>query len=300
MDLRFVRSFLILAEELNFTRAAARLNMTQPALTNQINAIEKLLGAKIIDRSKRKIALTPAGEAFQPVATGLVNDFERGLEHVRQVASGSLGVLRIGYCSASMGKILGDVLHAYRAAAPKVTINIEQMNSNASIEAVRAQKIDAAFFHPPVDTEGLETIELAEDPVLLVLEKGASPKGRKPKPGSWPVISLKDVSHIPLVFYPRRMGPHLHDRIMAAYAAEGVVPTIQQNVGFFTSGIDIVAAGGGVTFLPAALHYACPEHVELRQVKGDPITIPYGIATNPESKNPSTARLLEIVQELCP
>lgn len=297
MEIRYLRSFLVLANELHFTRAAAKLNLTQPTLSNQINAIEAYVGARVIDRTSRRVELTPEGRALESIAVGVVAEFDRGVELVREIANGAEGVLRIGYCSASMAKLLANVLRDYRLAHPHVTLNIEQMGTNASIAALRTQRIDVAFFHPPTEVDGLEAYEIDSDPIVLAIESGVVGAERSDSEDELPPIRLADVAELPLVIYPREMGPHLYDRIIGAYAAQEITPQIQQNVSLFTSAAEIVASGGGVAFLPKALGFSCPPQVELRSIVGPTITITYGVAVNPSNTNPCARSFVDRVYE---
>src|SRR4051812_12593139 len=214
VELRLWRQFVAVAEELHFGRAARTLHMTQPPLTQAIAQLERLLGAGLFERTKRSVRLTPAGEALLPQARELLARARALPAQARAAAQGELGRLRIAFVSTVGFALLPQWLRAFRARHPQVQMELIEATGDVQLEAFARGEIDAGFVlhSPDFAPAGLEHLPVAREPLVLALPEAhalAHPAR----------LSLKAVLEEPLVIFPRRIVPSLHDAIFGMYHA---------------------------------------------------------------------------------
>jgi DNA-binding transcriptional LysR family regulator len=169
MDLRHLRYFVVVAEELNFCRAAERLRIAQPPLSVQIRHLEEELGVQLFYRVKRRITLSPTGEVLFSQARRLLREAEQIADQVREAASGKTGSLSIGFVGTAMYDILPGALRIFRSAFPKIQLNLEDIHSGHQIQALQRRKIDVGFTSPPVQDVFLETEEVVRERLMVAL-----------------------------------------------------------------------------------------------------------------------------------
>lgn len=272
MEFRYLQSFITLAEELHFTRASIRLNLSQPALSHQISTLEQSVDAELFDRSRRRVSLTLAGQAFLPMARGILDDWEKGLGTIRHIASGKARFLRVGYASACMPRFLARTIRSYREACPDMAFELIQMSTNEQVQALRVGDIDVAALHPPIDETGLKAYDVCRDPMWVALFA-------KSLPVEETEVHFESLRDLPLVIFPRMAGPHLFDSILAAYAKAGVSPDIQQRIHSWHSALYYVGTGPGVAFVPETFRDAHPTSVRVLPLAQGSIELPYALAT---------------------
>jgi DNA-binding transcriptional LysR family regulator len=250
MELRHLRYFIAVAEERHVTRAARRLGMQQPPLSQQIHALERELGAQLLRRMPRGVELTEAGRALLVDARAILAHVDHALASTRRTARGEQGRISIGFTSsAPFHPLVPRVVRAFRELHPRVSLSMEEGGSPELIEALRNERLDAAFVRTDVaNPEGLAVETLLREPMLVAVPKGHA-LARSPRAP----LPLKALADETFVVYRRGSGPGLYDAITAACRAAGFSPRIGQEAPRVVSTLNFVAAGLGVSIVPASL-----------------------------------------------
>lgn len=277
MDLRHLRYFQAVAEEMNFSRAAKRLRIAQPALSRTVQEIEHELGARLIERGRRAISLTPAGEVLLHEASLLLERMEESMRRVQRAAKGEEGELRLGYIGPPTQAFLGRLLAEYRRRFPKVSVHLEERTPERVWEMVAKGRLSVALTRP-VPGQGervLATLPLRQEPLGVVVPAGHPLAGGKSAP--W-----KSLAGVPLIVLARREGVGLHDEILAACRQAGFTPTIAHSPSLMGTVLSYVEAGAGAGIATDSVA-AASMPVGLSFVKLVPQhTVPLVMAWNPE------------------
>ena len=263
IELRLWRQFLAVAGELHFGRAARSLHMTQPPLTQGIAQLERLLGARLFERTKRSVRLTPAGEALLPQVRELLARALGLPAQARAAAGGELGRLRIAFVSTVGFALLPQWLRAFRARHPQVQMELIEATGDVQMEAFARGEIDAGFVlhSPDFAPAGLQHLRVAREPLVLALPE-AHPLARAAR------LSLPALLEEPLVIFPRRIVPSLHDAIFGMYHAAGREPRVAQEAIQMQTIVNLVAAGLGVAWVPDSVRQFQRSGVVYRQLGG--------------------------------
>jgi DNA-binding transcriptional LysR family regulator len=245
IELRLWRQFLAVAEELHFSRAALRLNMTQPPLTQAIAQLEAALGLKLFDRTKRSVQLTAAGAALVPEVRDLLARASALPVFARASADGEAGRLRLAFVSTVGFDLLPRWVRSFREQHPKVQLELIEATGDVQLEALARGEIDAGFilhspgFAPP----GLTCQRIARDTLVVAVPEQSELATTTP-------LTLKDLLDQPLVIFPRRILPSLYDAIFAMYHAAGYLPQVAQEAIQMQTIVNLVSAGIGVAWVP--------------------------------------------------
>ncbi|BDB25269.1 isoleucine biosynthesis transcriptional activator [Cupriavidus sp. TA19] len=260
MDLRQLRYFVTVAEELHFGRAAQRLSMTQPPLSQQIQALEEEIGVPLFVRTRRSVALTPAGAQWLPEVRRVLADAAALPGLAQRLARGELGSLSLAFVSTADYGILPDLLRRFRARHPEVQLQLREATSDVQLEALLEGTIDAGLvIRPqlPAMPHGLAYLPLVSEPLVLAVPDGWRPAGGLAQGGTVSLqdgtVSLRDAASEPLIIFPRRSAPAFYDIITGYYAREGLVPAIAQEAIQMQTIVSLVSAGMGVALVPASL-----------------------------------------------
>lgn len=249
MDLRRLRYFVAVAEELHFTRAAERLYIAQPSLTQQIRALEAELGVELFARTRRRVTLTAAGERLLGRARGLLRDAGALAEEVRRVGAAGLGELRIAFTSSlPFTELIPRLLYDYRCRYPDVRLELRDMGTQRQLAALAAGTLDLGFVRTPESAlpEGLSLTELRRDPLRLVIHE-AHPLAARAQ------VAIAELAGEPFVMFPEDSGTGLLRQFHTLCLAAGFVPRIVQEAREVSTIIGLVAAGLGLSILPAPL-----------------------------------------------
>lgn len=248
IDLRAWRQFVAVAEELHFGRAALRLHMTQPPVTQAIAQLEKTLGVVLFDRTRRRVALTPAGEALLPDVRELLARAQALPARARAAAAGQVGRVRIGFVSTVGFEQLPAWVREFRVLCPEVALELVEATGDVQLEAFARGEIDAGLMlhSPGAAPPGLARLAVSEEPLVLALpERHALARTGK--------LLLADVLAEPLVIFPRRIVPSLHDAIFALYHAAGRTPQLGQEAIQMQTIVNLVSGGIGVAWVPESV-----------------------------------------------
>jgi DNA-binding transcriptional LysR family regulator len=273
MELRHLRYFLAVAEELNFTRAAERLGISQPPLTQQVKALEAELGVTLLDRSAYRIELTDAGRIFAAEAARILGDARSAMQAARRAATGVTGRVRVGFTeSASFNSLVTSTLRRYRSDFPAVEVSLEEHPSTDLIAELREGRIDAAFVRPPVPTRRGLTLDLLErEPLLVAVPSGHALAGRRE-------IDLASLAAETFILYPRAVRPGLADTVVAACETAGFTPKVGQYAPQLSSTINLVAASLGISIVPDSMRCLQAHAVTYVPLRGEPLHALLGIA----------------------
>lgn len=263
IELRLWRQFVAVAEELHFGRAARGLHMTQPPLTQGIAQLERLLGVRLFDRTKRSVRLTPAGDALLPAARELLARAQALPAQARAAAEGELGRLRLAFVSTVGFALLPQWLRAFRSRHPQVQMELIEATGDVQLEAFARGAIDAGFMlhSPGFAPAGLQHLQVAREPLVLALPE-AHALAHAPR------LNLAAVLAEPLVIFPRRIVPSLHDAILGMYHAGGREPRIAQEAIQMQTIVNLVSAGLGLAWVPESVRQFQRSGVVYRQVGG--------------------------------
>ncbi|MCU0761936.1 MAG: LysR family transcriptional regulator [Hydrogenophaga sp.] len=261
IELRQWRQFLVLAEELHFGRAAQRLHMTQPPLTQAIAGMEATLGVKLFERSQRKVQITPAGAALLPPVRDLLARAQELPELARSAAAGEHGRLRLAFVSTVGFGPLPHWVRVFRERWPSVTLELIEATGDVQLDMLSRSEVDAGFvLHSPgFSTPGLTQVRLASEPLLVALPQ-AHALVREAR------IGLKALLQEPLVIFPRRILPSLFDAIVALYHGAGLAPRVAQEAIQMQTIVNLVSAGLGVAWVPQSVQQFQRPGVEYRPV----------------------------------
>jgi DNA-binding transcriptional LysR family regulator len=263
VELRHLRYFIAVAEELHFTRAAARLHIGQPPLSHAIQTLEADIGAQLFERTKRWVRLTEAGKLFLADARRILALSEQASETARRAARGEAGELRIGYTfSIPLTPFFAAVINRYRREYPAVSLTLHEMATMRQLEAMEQRTLDLGFIRPPETaiSDAIELTALRRDALVAVLPT-ALPLARQK------TIAIKELEGMPFVMYPRDAGTGIYPQIFRLCRDAGFVPRIGQEAGEASTIIGLVAAGCGVSLLPAAFDRIRMDGVCYRPIK---------------------------------
>ncbi len=282
IELRHLRYFLAVADTLHFSKAAARLGIAQPPLSQQIKRLEQLLGHRLFDRTTRGVKLTLAGQLLAERAQSTLEKIQDDLAQVRRLGRGEEGTLTVGFAGSVMFTDLPAAIESYRRRYPKVELRLRELSTSAQTAALLTGTIDLGFLRDADPTEGIELSTMLEERFVAVLADNHALARRRS-------LRVRDLQKEPFILFARRMGPLAFDRTIACCERNGFRPNIVQDAPQWPTLVRLVAAGLGVSLAPACVasvaipgavyrevHAACRTTVDLG-VKSGSATI---LATN--------------------
>jgi DNA-binding transcriptional LysR family regulator len=289
LDLGQVRCFVAAATELNFRRAAALLNMTQPPLSRQIQLLEHNLGVDLFDRIGRTVRLTTEGRIFLADAIRLLNLAEQAETTVRRASKGKTGRVRIGFTGAAGYELIPGLLAAARQALPEIDVVLFELISVAQIEAFNASTIDLGFMRPVSSRQQLELVLVEEEPLVVALPK-AHPLCASAS------ITLAQLNEQPFIMHSPVQGKYFYDRLMGIFASNDVQVNITQYIDQSPTILSMVRAGLGLSILPASAQRFHYDNVEFRPLADVVAHAEMSMAWRPDQDNPAVTafRLLAI------
>jgi len=246
MELRHLRYFVALAEELHFGRAAARLDMAQPPLSQQIRALESELGVALFTRTTRRVEITSAGRSFLAEARRVLAQAERAVRTAKRAARGEIGHLTIGFVPSADLDILPRVLSVLRTRFPRVEVELHALLPGQQVEALRRRRIQLGFVRLPVDAGGLIVESVQREPLVAALPEH-HPLARRPR------VRVSDLRKDPLILFPRRIAPDYHDLLVGVCRQAGFTPLVSHETESMQTNIGLIAAGLGVSLLPHSI-----------------------------------------------
>ncbi len=244
MTLDQVRCFVAVGEELHFGRAAERLAMTQPPLSRQIQKLERAVGAQLLERDNRRVALTAAGVSFLEDCYRLLNTMDGAVAHARRVEGGSAGTLNLGFTAVSAIGILGPLLRLLDAELPEVEVTLHERVTGAQVDGIRRGEIDLGLARPPFDTSVLSSRVVAREPLLAVVPDN------HPLAGARGPLGPEEFDNLAVISYHPVQARYFHE-MTVRFLLNGH-SRIEQHVQQILTAVLLVAAGKGVAFVPAS------------------------------------------------
>lgn len=300
MELRHLRYFLMVAEELHFTRAAARLNMQQPPLSQQIRALERELGFDLFKRHPKGVDLTAGGQIFLQEARDILTRVEDGARRAARAAQGFEGVLSIGFTSsAAAHPLIPGIIRAYRAAYPNVSLLLSEGNAMELTEDVSQGKIDVGILRAPVSqSQSLGLHRLLNEEMLLVLPVGHPLLAGAPG-GESPTVSLKDLADEHFILVRRQGAPGMYARLLQACENAGFTPKVAFEIERMLTNISLVASGAGISVVPASMRGFHSESVVYCRIRDarPRLVAPITLIRSNEDKGPVQQNFITMARE---
>lgn len=293
-ELRQLRYFVMVAEELHFGRAAQRLHMTQPPLSQTIFALEEQLGAALFNRDRRGVALTAAGAALLPEARRLLEQAGELSELVQRAASGETGKLAVAFVSSADYSVLPPFLRAYRSAYPQVQIRLQEATTDRQLEELLDGRIDAGLVLPPLPDKAkadLHYLPVLSEP-LIVASPADLPELRGKR-----TASLRSLAPQPLIIFPRAISPGLYDLILSVFRAAGITPAIGQEAIQMQTIVSLVSAGMGMALVPQSVGNLRRPGVEYRPLAEPSPLVETGLAWRRDNTSPVLKGFLDLLRQ---
>ena len=292
MELKHLKAFATLAEELHFGRAAARLHIVQPALSAQIRALEEYVGAQLFERNRHRVELTEEGMLFLPEALATLRQAGRALEVLQQAAAGDVGILRLAFVSSTLSHLLPQLVRTLEQRHPHIELELKDMPSQAQARALLDNALDFGLVRLPLNAPGVHTRMLFEESLVVALPQ-EHPLCAKRR------IKPQDLAGCPVLVLARKFAPGLYDQMLAGFHRRKVTLTIAREMGEFTSQLALVAAGLGIGILPSGAASALPAGV---------VTLPLALPMSGAGigvawlglENPRKRALMRALDELYP
>ena len=260
-ELRHLVYFREVARRLHFRESAEALGVAQPALSRQIAQLERALGAQLLRRTRRKVEITPAGQALAERIEPLLRSLGQIPGELAAVAGGQHGQVRVAFTGLAMATVLPGILREFHREFPGIRLELNESPTAAQLPALLAGEIDCGFFHPDAATPALETHTLLREKNGVLLPQDHA-YARRAK------LKLAELAATPFVLFPRKHNPGFYDRVLGAFAAAKIAPRIAEEVWPRANGIGLVRAGVGATFMCPSEAKQLPAEVVFRRLAG--------------------------------
>jgi DNA-binding transcriptional LysR family regulator len=296
LQLGQLRCFVVVAAERHFGRAAARLNMTQPPLSRQIQQLEHALGVRLLDRGPHAVRLTPAGQAFLPEAERLLEASLAAALVAQRAMTGERGSLRLGYVGGASFSLLPRIVAAASEQLPGVDIVLRDLSSAEQLEALRTRRIDVGIIRPPIAGADLDSACVLREPFVVAMPAGHALAARKR-------LALRDLDGQDLVMYEPGQGGRMYELLTGVFHTAGIAPRYVQYVRQTYSMLGLAAGGVGLALLQRSASNLSMAGAVMR-----PITLPAHVVSelhlvwrrNDAAEQPVVARFTELVRGLAP
>jgi len=291
-ELSHLRGFVTVAEELNFGRAAVRLNMTQPPLSRQIQILEHLLGVRLLERTSRSVSLTPAGRVFLIEARRILGLAESAARTAQRVARGEAGSLTIGFTAATSYTVLPRIVALCRDRLPGVDLVLKEMVTTDQLRSLASNQIDLGFLRPPVDHHDFGTVRIMHEPLLAAFPAG-HPKA------DLPVVAVEDFHDEPMLTFSPYEARYFYDLITSILIRAEVTPRYVQYLSQSHAILAMVRDGLGAAIVPTSARTLGFEGVVFRPLKMRiEVMAEMLLSWRRSGNNPALPGFLEVVREL--
>jgi DNA-binding transcriptional LysR family regulator len=290
MELRHLRYFVVLAEELHFGRAARRLFIAQPPLSQQIRQLEEELEVPLFRRTNRRVELTDAGQAFLREARHILVQVEEAKMLAQRTARGEMGELSLGFVSSAILELLPRLLYAYRERYPHIHVTLYEMRRDELIAALFSGQIQLGMLRPAIHSTELAAEVIQRESVLVALPAKHPLAARE----TIPLIELRNETFVML---PRHWGSSFYDLIISLCQSAGFSPNVTQEAGETHTIIALVSANIGVAIVPASAQFVHSRSVVYRHLEGNEPQIEMAMAWRVDNHSPVVQAFLELVRE---
>jgi DNA-binding transcriptional LysR family regulator len=294
VELRHLRYFVAVAEELHFGRAAQRLHIVQPALSKQIASLENEIGVQLFQRTRRRVTITGAGRALYEEVRVILQRIDRAVETAQMTAAGQVGSLDLGFIGPAMWSVLPRLLESHHRRLPEVRFRLSELSSAAQIASLRDGTLDAGFVRLPLhDYDDVEFAVVLREPFVVTLPEGHPAAAAAS-------VDLADLAGEPFIFVPRRVEPGFYDRCIALCQSYGFSPRIVEEGTGPTAICGMVATGLGITLSPKSILNAPWPGVVFRELSGSgsELELELAVATRREEHSAALRGFLETIAEI--
>jgi DNA-binding transcriptional LysR family regulator len=296
VELRQLEYFLVVADELNFRRAAERLHMTQPPLSQHIRQLEQELDLTLFERTTRQVRLTAAGEVFRQRVSRFLRHLQEGVVEARGVANGLAGQLGLGFVPSATLDILPPLLRVYRTRFPEVRLVLHELSPEQQVRGLREGSLDCACFYlpsgdaAPFGDHKLNSIPISREPLVAALPSDHQLAAQRR-------ISVRDLAHEPFVMVSGHRGPGLREIVLEQCRQGHFLPDVVQEAAMIQTIAGLVASGVGVALLPASVRRHQRYGVAYRPLHGDPVCVRMGVVWHETTENPALKGFLRVAEE---
>ena len=292
MELRHLKYFIAVAEELHFGRAAKRLHIAQPPLSLQIRRLEDEIGVRLLDRTRRHVRLTDAGWAFLQDARRAIADVERSIQVARQASRGEAGRLSLGFVQAAIYSVLPEILSVFRSQYPGVVLTLHELTTEEQLVDLSTGRIDLGLIRGSTHNSSLNHLVVLREPLIVALPEthtlAAEDDG----------VTLSALARAPFLMSTRHLGPALYDQIIALCQAAGFTPNIVQEADRMQTIVGLVAAGIGVALVPESMKNLQRRGVVYKVVRGSTPMVEIVAVWRPDASSSCLQSLLGVIQTL--
>ncbi|POX42581.1 LysR family transcriptional regulator [Streptomyces sp. Ru73] len=291
MELRHLHAFVAVAEELSFTRAAERLHISQPPLSQQIKRLEREVGTALLRRTTRSVELTAAGAAFLAGVRDALGSLDAAKEAAHRAAAGESGTVRLGFSGPTSYRELAAITREFRVKRPHVRLEVAGPFFAGELAGrLRLGELDAGLVRLPLPDAGLRVVELLRHPLAAAVPAGHPLAARD-------VLRLADLDGVPLVGYPSGRGSVVRKLLRITFAERGLTLEVAQEAPDTHTILSLVAAGAGVGLVPVSARHLGVPGVTLLPVADAP-AVPLGLAWRDGDPDPAVRALVGLVQDL--
>ncbi|MEH1942917.1 MAG: LysR family transcriptional regulator [Nostoc sp.] len=290
MELRHLRYFVTLAEELHFGRAAERLHIAQPPLSQQIRQLEGELGFELFHRTKRKVQLTEAGQVFLGEVQQIMRQLQQAIEVGRQTSRGEIGQLVVGFVSSAAYNILPIILRTFRSCVPGVSIELHELTTDQQLEWLREGRMDVGLLRPPVEDNRFSCETIFQESLMVALPEAHLLASQSD-------VCLTSLANEPFILFPRILAPGLYDSIISLCQQAGFSPKVAQEAIQMQTIVSLVAAEMGVAIVPASLQNLQRIGVVYKTVQEPSPQVAIAMIWRKNETSSTVLRLVEIVKQ---
>jgi len=291
MELRQMRYFVAVAEELHFGHAAKRLRIAQPALSRQIQVLEKELLVQLLARNRRRVQVTPAGQVFLDRARLILARTEDAVLAAQRASGGVSGTLNLGFVGSATYDVLPAVLRAFRVSAPQVELTLSEMTVHAQLEALIEKRIDVGLLRLPARTAGLVFRTISREPLLVALPS-AHPLARLP------AVRLSALAGEPFVLYPDHPRPSWTEFVVGLCQQAAFRPIVAQRTVEIQTTLSLVAAGIGLSIVPECVGNILRNDVVFRRLTGVRVRTELLAAFREDEASPVVKTFLKVLRQV--
>lgn len=291
MELRHLRYFVTVVEERHFGRAAARLFMSQPPLSQQIQQLEREIGAQLLDRTTRKVALTSAGEAFYQDAIAILQRVDESAERARRLGRGEMGFFAVGFVASAAYDILPRIFREFREMLPQVELGLLELQGHEQGDALASGRIDVGLARLPTVNDAIIVETVSEETLVAAL------------PASHPLafydeVAITDLRGEPFILFPESDRSRYAQLIYSLCADNGFEPLVVQKTGEVQTAVSLVAAGIGVTLVPESVQAVHRAGIVYRPLKEPRPAVALSVAYRADEKSPVLPHFLQVVRRV--
>ena len=292
MELRHLRYFLTLADELHFGRAAEKLFMAQPPLSRQIKLLEEELGVELFNRTKKSVQLTPYGKYLREEALKIFQHMEIMKNRLDLLKEGIVGQIKIGYVGSAMHSLLPDVLSQLKKKYPEIDTHLSELDNDGQIEALRNGNIDVGFIRPPIKVDDISMKPICSETFSLIVPF-SHPLAKSNK------INLEQLAEEPFVSFCRQCGPALFDKTISICNRAGFFPKIVHETSQINSLVRLVESNMGYSIVPTGVKSGYKLRVKFFELDQYPERAELALAYNPNHLTATTEKVIELISHFC-